>query len=81
MVPTGSSWTSRKTLTASVVIEHDRDFMRVAGAHLEVWQATGADLADLDVGSVFGPEYSDQRVPELREVLQLAKDQVGCSSN
>ena len=38
-----------------VVIGHDRDFMRVAGANLEVWQATDADLADLDVGSFFGP--------------------------
>jgi len=60
-----------------VVIQHDRDFMRAAGANLGVWQATSADLADLDVGSVFSPEYSDQRVPELLEVLQLAKGQVG----
>ncbi len=59
------------------VITHDRDFMRVGGSNLVVWQATGADLADLDVGSFFGPEYSDQRVPELLEVLKMAKGQVG----
>jgi glycerophosphoryl diester phosphodiesterase len=60
-----------------VVIGHDRDYMRVAGADLEVWQATDADLADLDVGSFFGPQFSDERVPTLRKVLELAKDQAG----
>lgn len=59
-----------------VIIEHDRDFMRAAGANLGVWQATAADLADLDVGSRFGSEFADQRVPELLQVLELAKGQV-----
>ncbi len=60
-----------------VVIEHDRDFMRVAGVDLGVWQATDADLRDMDIGSVFSPEFSDQRVPTLREVLELAKGHSG----
>ena len=60
-----------------VVIQHDRDFMRAAGVKLEVWNATEADLEDLDVGSFFGPGFSDQRVPTLREVLELAKGQAG----
>ena len=60
-----------------VVVGHDRDFMRVAGDKLEVWQATAADLASLDIGSFFGPTYSDQRVPTLDDVLKLAKGQVG----
>jgi len=60
-----------------VVVEHDRDFMRVAGVNLEVWKATNADLADLDVGSFFDPAFSNQRVPTLREVLDLAKGRAG----
>jgi len=60
-----------------VVINHDRDFMRVAGADLEVWKATDADLANLDVGSHFGIGYSNQRAPTLREVLELSKGQAG----
>ncbi len=59
------------------MIQHDRDFMRAAGVSLEVWNATAADLAGIDVGSVFGPEFSDQRTPTLREVLELAKGQAG----
>jgi glycerophosphoryl diester phosphodiesterase len=60
-----------------VVVEHDRDFMRVAGRDLDVWRARAADLADLDVGSAFGPEFSEERVPELRQVLELARGQAG----
>jgi len=60
-----------------LVVYHDRDFMREAGTNLQVWKATNADLADLDVGSYFDSAYSDQRVPTLREVLELAKGQAG----
>jgi len=60
-----------------VVIGHDRDFMRVAGANLNVWEATNAELAGLDVGSFFDASYSDERVPTLSEVLELAKGQAG----
>jgi len=60
-----------------VIVEHDRDFMRAAGARLEVWQATNDDLGDLDIGSSFAPEFSDQRVPTLRQVLELAKGRAG----
>ena len=60
-----------------VIVEHDRDFMRAAGAKLEVWRATNDDLADLDIGSSFAPEFSDQRVPTLRQVLELARGRTG----
>jgi glycerophosphoryl diester phosphodiesterase len=60
-----------------VVVHNDRDFMRVANSDLEVWQATGAELANLDVGSHFGASFADQRVPTLREVLELAKGKAG----
>jgi glycerophosphoryl diester phosphodiesterase len=60
-----------------VVVQHDRDLMRAAGTNLEIWRATNADLAEVDIGSAFGPEFSDQRVPTLREVLLFAKDRAG----
>jgi glycerophosphoryl diester phosphodiesterase len=60
-----------------VVVEHDHDFMRVAGASLNVWDATSAELADLDVGSFFDASFSGERVPTLREVLELSKGQAG----
>lgn len=60
-----------------VVVAHDRDLMRVAGSRTEIWRSTQADRADVDIGSFFGPEYADQRVPSLREVLELAKGRAG----
>jgi len=60
-----------------VVVEHDRDFMRKAKINLEVSKATAADLARIDIGSYFAPEFADQRVPTLREALELAKGKAG----
>lgn len=60
-----------------VVVEHDSDFMRVGRTSLKVWDATNADLEDLDVGSWYGAEFADQRVPTLRQVLERAKGNLG----
>ncbi len=76
----GADWVEldvQENADGEVVVEHDRDFMRSAGAKLEVWQATNADLATLDIGSSFASEFSDQRVPTLRQVLELAKGKAG----
>lgn len=56
-----------------VIVVHDSDFMKLAGTQLKVWDATAEELADIDIGSWFSPEYSDQRTPTLRQVLELAR--------
>jgi glycerophosphoryl diester phosphodiesterase len=76
----GADWLEldvQENADGTVIVEHDRDFMRSAGARLEVWRATDDDLAELDIGSSFAPEFSGQRVPTLRQVLELAKGKVG----
>jgi glycerophosphoryl diester phosphodiesterase len=60
-----------------VVVAHDSDFMKVARSDLKVWDATNESLRDLDIGSWYAPEYSNQRVPTLRQALKLAKDKLG----
>jgi glycerophosphoryl diester phosphodiesterase len=60
-----------------VVVGHDSDFMRVSGNKLEMWQATNADLTTLDVGTFFDPKFSGERVPTLREVLDLTRSRAG----
>jgi len=74
----GADWLEldvQENADGEVVIEHDRDFMRVADVDLQVWQATDEELAHVDVGSFFSPEFSDQRVPKLRDVLELARNE------
>jgi glycerophosphoryl diester phosphodiesterase len=56
-----------------VVVAHDSDFMKAAGAPVKVWQATTADLADIDIGSWFDAAYAGERTPTLREALLAVK--------
>jgi glycerophosphoryl diester phosphodiesterase len=60
-----------------IVVAHDSDFMKVARSDLKVWDATNESLRDLDIGGLYAPEYSNQRVPTLRQALVLAKGKLG----
>jgi len=60
-----------------IVVAHDSDFMKVARSDLKVWDATNESLRDLDIGGWYAPEYSNQRIPTLRQALELAKDKLG----
>ncbi|PRY22965.1 glycerophosphoryl diester phosphodiesterase [Aliiruegeria haliotis] len=57
-----------------VIVMHDSDFMKIAGVDLKTWDATADGLADIDIGSWYEEDYSGERTPTLREVLELAKD-------
>ncbi len=63
----------QETADGEVVVFHDSDFMKLAGVNLKVWNATLPDLAQIDIGSRFAVEYSDQRAPLLRDALRLCK--------
>jgi glycerophosphoryl diester phosphodiesterase len=67
----------QETADGEVVVFHDSDFMRVADNNLKIWDATMDDLQDIDIGSWFAPEFKDQRVPTLNEVLAECKGKIG----
>jgi glycerophosphoryl diester phosphodiesterase len=67
----------QETKDDEVVVFHDSDFMKLAGKNLKIWDATTADLKAIDIGSWFAPEFKDQRVPTLDEVLAECKGKVG----
>lgn len=76
----GADWIEldvQETADGIVMVQHDSDFMKSAGLALRVWQATATDLATVDIGSWYGPEFSDERIPTLAEVLELAKGRIG----
>ncbi|NQT39103.1 MAG: glycerophosphodiester phosphodiesterase [Planctomycetes bacterium] len=76
----GADWVEidvQETADGEVVVFHDSDFMKLAGVNLKIWDATMADLKEIDVGSRFAPEFKDQRVPTLGEVLDTCKGKVG----
>ncbi|MEM0926615.1 MAG: glycerophosphodiester phosphodiesterase, partial [Planctomycetota bacterium] len=76
----GADWIEidvQETADGEVVVVHDSDFMKPAKNPLKIWNATMDDLADIDVGSWVDPKFSSERVPTLREVLQLCRGKIG----
>jgi glycerophosphoryl diester phosphodiesterase len=59
-----------------VVLLHDDDLMRVASIRRRLRDITYAELKDIDVGSWFAPEFSDERIPTLQEVIDLARGRI-----
>jgi glycerophosphoryl diester phosphodiesterase len=76
----GADWIEldvQETADGDVVVFHDSDFMKLAGNKLKIWDATMDDLKNIDIGSRFAPEFKDERVPTLGEVLDECKGKIG----
>jgi glycerophosphoryl diester phosphodiesterase len=72
----GADWIEidvQETADGEVIVIHDSDLMKISGNPLKIWEATVDDLPEIDVGSWFDPTYSEERVPTLRDVLDVAK--------
>jgi glycerophosphoryl diester phosphodiesterase len=63
----------QETRDGEVAVIHDSDLMKIGGRNLKIWDATWSELRAIDIGSWFDPEFSDQRVPHLREVLEASR--------
>jgi len=63
----------QESADGEVIVFHDSDYMKIAGVKLKAWDATLPELAKIDIGSGFSPEYRDQRTPLLRDALRLCK--------
>jgi glycerophosphoryl diester phosphodiesterase len=76
----GADWIEldvQEDAEGTVVVQHDKDFMKSAGNRLKIWDATSADLQNIDVGSFFDPSFADERIPTLRHVLREVKGKLG----
>lgn len=56
-----------------LVVIHDEKIDRTTNKHGYVYEYTLAQLQTIDVGSWFSPQYADQRIPSLEEVLTLLR--------
>lgn len=63
----------QETVDGHVVVVHDSDFMKLAGTDLKVWDGTLEQIQQIDVGSWFGDDFSEERVPTLAQVLRESK--------
>ena len=76
----GAEWIELDVLETSdgeVVVAHDRDLKRVGGVPLSIADSTYEELRQVDIGSWFGPEFADQRIPLFADVLELCKGRIG----
>ncbi len=75
----GADWIEldvQETADGEVVVLHDSDFMKLSGNPLKIWNAQLEELASIDIGSWFDPQFAEERVPTLAEVLELCKNKV-----
>jgi glycerophosphoryl diester phosphodiesterase len=66
----------QETADGNVVVIHDSDLQKIAGNSIKIWEATMQDLERIDIGSNFGAEFKDERIPLLSDVLELARGRV-----
>lgn len=72
----GSDWIEidvQETKDGEIVVIHDSDFMKLAGASLKIWDGTLQQIQEIDVGSHFHSKFANERVPTLENVLKVAK--------
>ena len=72
----GADWLEidvQESTDGQVMVIHDSDFMKLANVNMKVRDGSYADIREIDVGSWFGPQFSNERVPTLAEVLELAR--------
>ena len=72
-VEDGADWVEidvQESIDGEIVVVHDSDLMKLAKVNRKIWDMTLAELKQIDIGSWFGEEFSSERLPTLREVLE-----------
>jgi glycerophosphoryl diester phosphodiesterase len=68
----GTDWVEidvQESADGEIVVIHDRDLKKIGGVDLEVYSTNLQRLQAVDIGSWFAPQYGDQRIPTLTQVL------------
>lgn len=72
----GADWAEldvQQSRDGQIFVLHDTNFKRTTGVDANTWEMDYEDIAKLDNGSFFGPEFAGERIPLLSEVLDFAK--------
>jgi len=79
-IESGAQWVEidvQETADGEIVVVHDSDLKKIGGSPLVVRRSTAAELREVDIGSWFDPRFADERIPTLREVLELCRGRIG----
>lgn len=78
---TGIETDVQMTLDGQLVLIHDESLKRTTGSPKLVKDVTLEELKQLDAGSWFKPEFAGERIPTLRELLELVRPYDGVMVN
>lgn len=59
------------TLDGVPVVIHDDNLQRLTGRHIHIHETRFADIENIDIGRQFNPFFADEKIPTLKDVLQL----------
>ena len=79
-IDAGAHWVEidvQETADDEIVVIHDSDLQKIAGRPIKVAETSLAELQKVDIGSWFGSDFSDQRIPTLKQVLKLCHGRIG----
>ena len=78
-IDSGAQWVEidvQETADGEVIVIHDSDLQKIGRVPLGVASSTLQELQEIDIGSWFGEEFSNERIPTLEQVLRLCKDRI-----
>ena len=66
----------QQTKDGVLVLLHDKSLLRTAGLNRFIWNLTNQEINNLDVGSWFGIEFINTKIPTLEDVLIYCKGKI-----
>ena len=66
----------QQTRDGNLVLLHDHNLARVAGVERYIWELDAETISELEVGSWFAEEFRGEKIPFLREAIELAKGKI-----
>ncbi|NNG08223.1 MAG: hypothetical protein HKM90_10895 [Desulfobacteraceae bacterium] len=64
------------TADGVVILMHDADLMRVAAINRKIQDIRYEELREIDIGSWFGPDFSNEQTPTLEEAIAFARGRI-----
>lgn len=65
-----------ETKDGELAVLHDVNLERIAGVDRNVHEMDLCELQELDVGKLFDPSFTGEKIPTLRQVIEAAGDQL-----
>jgi glycerophosphoryl diester phosphodiesterase len=78
-IDSGAQWVEidvQETADGEVIVIHDSDLQKIGRVPLGVATSTLEQLQEIDIGSWFDAEFSEERIPTLEQVLRLCRDRI-----